>query len=108
VNRLDPLLELLVSMGVLGVLVLLLRWTFSGGKSLVARAVRTGAPSEYGLLVSVAEPQDGEDAVRLTRILDGAGIRSTVVHTTKGARLMVWPDDEARARGVLAAGGTEA
>ncbi|AXI79484.1 hypothetical protein [Peterkaempfera bronchialis] len=101
-NRLDPLLGLLVSMAVVGFLVLLLRWTFSGGKSLVSRAPRSGAPGEYGLLVSVAAPRDAEEALRLTRLLDEAGIRNTVVHTTQGARVMVWPDDAARARGMLA------
>jgi hypothetical protein len=102
VDSLDPLLGLLVSLGVVGVLVLLLRWTFSGGRSLVSRAVRTGAPGEYGLLVSVAAPQDGSETLRLTRLLDEAGIRNTVVLTTHGPRVMVWPDDAARARGVLA------
>lgn len=105
VNGLDPLLGMLVSLAVLGVLVLLLRWTFSGGRSLVARSPRTGAPGEYGLLVSVAAPRDAEETLRLTRLLGDAGIRNTVVHTTHGARVMVWPDDAARARGVLAAPG---
>ncbi|WP_377269358.1 hypothetical protein [Peterkaempfera sp. SMS 1(5)a] len=101
-DSLGPLLGLVVSLVVVAVLVLLLRWTFSGGKSLVARVPRSGPPGEYGLLVSVAAPQDAEEALRLTRLLDDAGIRSTVVHTTQGARVMVWPDDAARARGVLA------
>ncbi|WP_217698443.1 hypothetical protein [Streptacidiphilus griseoplanus] len=101
-NSLDPLLGLLVSLGVVGVLVLLLRWTFSGGKSLVARAPRPGPPGEYGLLESVASPRDAEEALRLTGLLDRAGIRSTVVHTTQGARVMVWSGDAVRARGVLA------
>ncbi|MCD0482964.1 hypothetical protein [Streptacidiphilus sp. ASG 303] len=99
---LDPLPALLLALGVLGVMVLLLRWTFSGGRSLVARPPRTGRPGEYGLLVSVAAPRDAAEALRLTRRLDGAGIRSTVVHTTQGARVMVWPQEADRARGVLA------
>lgn len=102
-NRLDPLLGLLVSLAIVGMLILLLRWTFSSGKSLVARTPRTGPPTEYGLLVSVAAPRGHEEALRLTGLLDRAGIRSTVVHTTQGARVMVWPDDAAKARGVLAA-----
>ncbi|MFJ6213044.1 hypothetical protein ACIQGZ_06895 [Streptomyces sp. NPDC092296] len=101
-NSLGPFLGLLVAMAVVGVLVLLLRWTFGTGKSLVSRAPRTGAPGEYGLLVSVAAPHTAEEAQRLTRLLDAAGIRSTLVHTTQGPRVMVWPDDAPRARTVLA------
>jgi hypothetical protein len=92
---------LLLSFGVLAVLVLLLRWTYGTGKSLVARPPRTGAPDEYGLLVAVAAPADAAEARRLAALLDAAGLRSTLVETDDGLRLMVWPADEAAARSAL-------
>jgi hypothetical protein len=41
---------------VMGVLILLLRWAFSRGSSLVERPRRTGEEDEYGLLRVVATP----------------------------------------------------
>ena len=41
---------------VLGILILLLRWTFSRGKSLVEKPRRIGSDDEYGLLEVVATP----------------------------------------------------
>lgn len=100
-DHVDPLTGMLISFGVVGVLVLLLRWAFGSGKSLVARPVRRGEPAEYGLLVSVAAPVDAPEALRLVRLLEDAGIRNTLVDTVRGPRLMVWPADEGRARALL-------
>jgi hypothetical protein len=36
---------------------LLLRWAFGRGTSVVERPPRTGAPSEYGLLDPIASPE---------------------------------------------------
>ncbi|MFC9326496.1 hypothetical protein [Kitasatospora sp. NPDC057015] len=88
----------------MAVLILLLRWTYGSGKSLVERRPRTGAPEEYGLLVPVAAPADSEQAGRLAARLDAAGLRHTLVPTAEGPRLMVWPADEAAARAALRRG----
>ncbi|MER5637675.1 hypothetical protein ABT095_12025 [Kitasatospora sp. NPDC002227] len=96
-----PLALLLGSFAVVGVLVLLLRWTYGTGTSLVARRPRTGAPSEYGLLVPVAAPEDLAEGRRLAARLAGAGIRHTLAPTAEGLRLMVWPADERAARSLL-------
>ncbi|OIV36805.1 hypothetical protein BIV57_14150 [Mangrovactinospora gilvigrisea] len=87
---------------VLGVLILLLRWTFGRGRSLSARPPRIGRPDEYGLLVPVAEPVSAAHARRLGRSLREAGIKHTLAATTDGPRVLVWPDDADRARTVLA------
>ncbi|WP_371479512.1 hypothetical protein [Kitasatospora sp. NBC_00315] len=92
---------LLLSFGVLAVLVLLLRWTYGSGTSLVARRPRTGRPDEYGLLVAVCDPADAAEARRSAALLAAAGLRHTLVRTADGLRLMVWPADEAAARAVL-------
>ncbi|KWX04070.1 hypothetical protein TH66_09030 [Carbonactinospora thermoautotrophica] len=86
---------------VMGLLMLLLRWTFSRGRSLVARPPRTGHPTEYGMLVSVAAPRSYEEGERLRQQLLDQDIRATVTLTDQGLRLFVWPEDELRARTVL-------
>ena len=102
-GRMDPVVQLAVPVVLVVVLVLLLRWTWTPrrGRSLVARTARRGAPGDYGLLVPVAAPADAAESVRLTAVLDAAGIRCTVVDTTQGPRLMVWPDSAASARRLL-------
>jgi len=49
----------------------------------------------------VAAPADHAETVRLTALLDAAGIRHTLVDTTQGPRLMVWPDSAPSARRLL-------
>ncbi|MEZ0090553.1 hypothetical protein [Streptacidiphilus sp. EB129] len=101
--RLDQVLQIVLPFVIVGALVLLLRWTWSPrrGHSLVPRTPRRGAPTEYGLLVPVAAPADDAEALRLTARLDAAGIRWTLVNTTQGLRLMVWPDSAPSARRLL-------
>ncbi|MFC1429895.1 hypothetical protein ACEZDB_04390 [Streptacidiphilus sp. N1-3] len=102
-GRIYPVIQLALPFAVLGILVLLLRWTWSPrkGRSLVPRTPRRGAPDEYGLLVAVAAPADDTETGRLTARLDAAGIRWTLVDTTQGRRLMVWPDAAPSARRLL-------
>jgi hypothetical protein len=92
---------MLISFAVVGVLILLLRWTYGSGKSLVARPPRSGRPEEYGLLVPVAAPEDQAEARRLAALLRSAGLRYTLARTSDGLRLMVWPGDVPAARKAL-------
>jgi len=86
-----------------GVLVLFLRWAYSDRPvSLLARRTRVGNESEYGLLVVVARPADAATGEAQRLRLAAAGIRGTLAPTTNGLRLMVFPDEAARAREVLA------
>lgn len=96
----------LVAFGVLGVLVLVLRWAFRRGGSLVERPPRVGEPADYGLLVAVAAPQDYPEGERLRRALEGLGVRTTLTVTTDGPRLYVFPSDAERARTFLGSSGT--
>ena len=91
----------LLAFAAVGVLVLLLRWTFASGKSVVARPARQGRVDEYGLLVSVAAPSNYIEAEMVRRTLEDAGIKATLAQTLGGPRLMVFPEDEARARAVV-------
>ena len=94
----SPLLALVA----VGVLALLLRWTFTRGGSLVERRPRSGQEGEYGLLVSVAAPGSYAEGEMLRRELEGAGLRATLAETSDGPRLMVWRQDEQAARSLLA------
>lgn len=97
----------LLAFGVLGVIVLLLRWAFGHGSSLVERRPQAAGPQEYGLLVPVAAPSTFIEAEVLRRHLEEAGLRATLAPTTEGPRVMVFPADLKNARLVLRAAGHE-
>ena len=95
---------LVTSLVVVGVLALILRWAYGGRRSsLVERLPRTGHVDEYGLMVSVASPGTFIQGEVDRQRLEAAGIRSQLVTTADGPRLMVLEEDESRARKVLAA-----
>ncbi len=84
------------------VLIPLLKWTFARGKSVVERPIRIGNEDEYGLLVSVAEPGNHIEGAILKRKLSENGIRSNLVQTSQGPRLMVQRNEEKIALAILA------
>lgn len=92
----------LVAFVAVGVLVLLLRWAFGHGRSLVERPSQAGSQGAYGLLVSIASPSTYVEGEVLRRTLLDAGLRATLATTTEGPRLMVFGSDERTARQVLA------
>lgn len=95
--------SLLISVLVVAVLTLLLRWAFGGhGRSLVQRRPRPGGEDDYGLLVSIASPGTFIDGEVARRRLEEAGIRASLVLTDDGPRLMVFRSDEVEARRLLA------
>ncbi len=91
----------LVAVLLIGLLVLILRWTFRRGASVVAAPARPGNESDYGLLVVVASPATYVEGEMLRRRLEQRSVRATLASTLDGPRLMVWPADEARARELL-------
>jgi len=92
----------LVALLLVAFLTLVLRWTFSHGRSLVEKPSRPGSESEYGLLVPVAQPATFVEAEIARRRLGEVGIRATLAPTTDGPRVMVFERDAARAREHLA------
>ena len=74
----------LMAFGGLGLLILLLRWTFRRGVSVVA-----------------APPPSYVEGEIWRRELEDAGIRATLAQTLDGPRVMVWPADASRARAHL-------
>lgn len=91
----------LMALGAIGLLVVLLRWAFSRGGSVVARPPRPGREGDYGLLVSIASPGSYVEGEMARQRLVEAGLRATLAQTVDGPRLMVFARDESRAREVL-------
>jgi hypothetical protein len=92
----------LTAFAVVGVLVLVLRWAFSGrSTSLVERRPLAGHSEEYGLLVPVASPATFVEGELMRLRLEEAGLRATLVPTADGPRVMVFADSERVARAVL-------
>ena len=90
-----------LALGAIGVIILLLRWAFSSGHSLVERQPTRGTEREYGLLVTVAAPKTFVEAEVLRRKLEDAGLRATLAPTVQGPRVMVFPEDASVARALL-------
>lgn len=90
-----------VAIVVISVLVVILRWAFARGGSVVAAPARPGTPLDYGLLVPVAEPTGRDEAAWMVTRLRQAGIHASLADTTEGMRVMVWPADAVRAEAVL-------
>jgi hypothetical protein len=87
----------------LGIMILLLRWAFRRGVSVVAAPPRPGQADDYGLLVPVATPPSYVEGEMIRRSLEDAGIKATLAQTLDGPRVMVWPGDEGHARARLSA-----
>lgn len=91
----------LVTLVFLGVIVLVLRWAFKPGGSLVASPPKPGEESEYGALAVAARPASLIEAEVMRQQLLAAGIKATVANTLNGPRVLVWPQDVAQATQVL-------
>lgn len=91
----------LVAAAVLVALVVVLRWAFHRGESVVAAPPRSGTPTEYGMLAPVAAPVDAGEAERVAQALKAAGVPCTVARTTQGLRVLVWPQQRLQAEQAL-------
>ena len=91
----------LVAAGMLIFFVFFHRWAFRRGASVVAAPAKAGRTDEYGVLTPVASPGTYVEGEMIRRRLEDAGIKCNLAQTLDGPRIMVWPVDEARARGLL-------
>jgi hypothetical protein len=91
----------LVALGIMALVVLLLRWAFSHGHSLVADEPTPGGTEDYGLMVPVATAEDYIRAEMQKRMLADHGLKVNLVRTTEGPRLMVWRKDRDKALELL-------
>lgn len=85
----------------LGIMVLILRWAFARGGSVVERPAKSGNPDEYGMLIPVASPSNYIEGEVLRRSLVDAGLRASLAQTNDGPRIMVWPKDVESAKKIL-------
>ena len=86
---------------VLGILIVLLRWTFSRGHSLVEKPRRIGGDHEYGLLEVVASPKNFIEGEMIKQKLLEHGIKATLTSTKQGPRIMVFPEEIKAAQAIL-------
>jgi len=86
----------------IGIMILLLRWAFARGHSLVERRITPSGSDNYGMLVEVTKPVSLIDGEMLKQQLQAVGIRATLALTTDGVQLMVWPKDLVKAKRTLA------
>jgi hypothetical protein len=93
-----------VALCVLGVFIIILRWSHKKGDSVVAGPVRPSVPTDYGMLVPIASPETYAEGEIMRRRLEDSKIRANLAYTLAGPRVMVWPSDVERARSVLAKG----
>jgi hypothetical protein len=92
----------IVAMAVVGVLALILRWVVpTRPPGATAARLEARMRRDYGLLVPVATPQDETEAEFVRSTLARFGIRTTLARTHSGLRVLVFPEDAARARSVL-------
>jgi hypothetical protein len=82
-------------------LIPLLRWSFSRGKSHVARPAQSGNSDEYGLLVPVAKPTNYVEGELARKKLIDANIKANLVTAKDGIALLVFPEELSIARAVL-------
>ncbi len=91
----------LVAAGIMALIVLLLKWAFARGQSLVADEPTPGGSQDYGLMVPVATAEDYIRAEMQKQMLIAHGVKVNLVRTTDGPRLMVWRKDRERALELL-------
>ena len=83
------------------VFIVLLRWTFSRGHSLVPSPSKRGKVDQYGLLRPVASPTNFIEGEMLRQKLLAVGIKANLTQTLEGPRLMVFEQDLQTARAIL-------
>ena len=83
------------------ILIPLLRWTFSRGRSHVARPAKSGNSDEYGLLVPVSKPANFIEGEMARKKLIDANIKANLVHAKDGIALLVFPEELSAARAIL-------
>ena len=91
----------LAGFAVVAVFILILRWAFTSGNSLIERPSKRGKSDEYGLFVPIASPKNHIEGEMLRQKLLTAGIKANLTQTLDGPKLMVFKKDIGIARAVL-------
>lgn len=91
----------LAGFAVMAILMLLLRWAFARGKSVVEKPLKPGKDDEYGLLRVVARPGNHIEGEIIRQKLLSNGIKATLTQTKSGPRVMVFAEEVRVAEAVL-------
>ena len=94
-------LKSLSGFAVMGVLMLLLRWAFSRGKSVAQRPSQVGDENSYGTLRVVAKPTNFIEGELIRRKLLENGIKANLTQTKDGPRVFVFADEVKGAEAIL-------
>ncbi len=86
---------------VVGVMILILRWAFSGNKSVIERDKKIGNEDEYGLLRVAHSPKNHIEGEMLRQKLLSVGIKATLSQTKNGPKILVFEKDLKIARATL-------
>ncbi len=86
---------------VVGVMILILRWAFSGNKSVIERDKKIGNEDEYGLLRVAYSPKNHIEGEMLRQKLLSVGIKATLSQTKNGPKILVFEKDLKIAKATL-------
>jgi hypothetical protein len=86
---------------VMGLFIILLKWAFSRGSSLVEKPKKIGDEDEYGLLKVVASPANFIEGEMLRLKLDKHGIKATLTQTKSGPKVLVFEKEISVAQAIL-------
>ena len=86
---------------IVGLLALILRWTYSSNNSLVERDKKIGSDDQYGLLKVAASPKNHIEGEMLRQKLLSVGIKATLSQTNTGPKILVFEKDLKIAKATL-------
>ena len=86
---------------VVAVMIVILKWAFSGNKSVIEREKRIGNEDEYGLLKVAHSPKNHIEGEMLRQKLLSVGIKATLSQTKNGPRILVFEKDLKIAKATL-------
>ena len=86
---------------VVAVMIVILKWAFSGNKSVIEREKRIGNENEYGLLRVAHSPKNHIEGEMLRQKLLSVGIKATLSQTKNGPKILVFEKDLKIAKATL-------
>ena len=86
---------------VVAVMIVILKWAFSGNKSVIEREKRIGNEDEYGLLKVAHSPKNHIEGEMLRQKLLSVGIKATLSQTKNGPKILVFEKDLKIAKATL-------
>ena len=86
---------------VVGVMAVILKWAFSGNKSVIEKDKRIGHEDEYGLLIVAHSHKNHIEGEMLRQKLIAVAIKATLSQTKAGPKLLVFEKDLQIAKATL-------